>query len=115
MARFFGLNARQPITHLYIQKADLPGLSPLATNTAESLLVALLLRVNQHESNSLISRVVIDIFNQEFIKISNLSVIQSILLINRYLLVTYSINSNPLISNQSNKTTEAIKPNNISN
>jgi hypothetical protein len=40
----FGTNATQTATDLIIKKADLPGLTPLATNTAESLLVGVLLR-----------------------------------------------------------------------
>ena len=40
----FGTNATQTATTLTITKADLPGLTPSSTNTAESLLVGILLR-----------------------------------------------------------------------
>lgn len=66
-ARFFGVNARQDASKIYIQKADLPNLDLLLDNSAESLLVALLLRAMLYESNSLISTVHIFIFNKYFI------------------------------------------------
>jgi hypothetical protein len=57
LARFFGKNASQDATKLYIQKSDLPYLTATENNTAESLFVALLLKVLLDESNSLSSPV----------------------------------------------------------
>ncbi len=68
-ARFFGVGARQDASKLYIQKADL-GLALAANNTAESILVALLLQVLKYESNSLLSDVYIYIFQQYFETVS---------------------------------------------
>lgn len=44
LAAVFGANATQTATDLIIKKADLPGLTPSATNTAESLFAGILLR-----------------------------------------------------------------------
>jgi len=41
---YFGINATQDENNLYINKGDLTGLTPLSNNSAESLLIALLLR-----------------------------------------------------------------------
>lgn len=38
----FGINARQDINQITIKKSDLIGLSPIASNTAESLLVGII-------------------------------------------------------------------------
>lgn len=81
-ARFFGINARQDATKVYIQKADLPKLNSLINNTVESLFIALLLRAMQFESNDMISRVVIELFKQEFVTINNISMLRSIFVIN---------------------------------
>ncbi|MBE9191441.1 hypothetical protein IQ230_14005 [Gloeocapsopsis crepidinum LEGE 06123] len=70
-ARFFGFNAKQDANYLYIQKNDLAELTPLENNTAESLLAAAILYVMQHESNSLISNIVISYWNTEFLIKSN--------------------------------------------
>jgi hypothetical protein len=43
----FGENATQTSTTITITKADLPGLTAAANNTAESLLIAILLRAQQ--------------------------------------------------------------------
>lgn len=67
LARFFGVNARQDLNNIYINKADLIGLEPHSNNTAESLLVALLLRQKDYESNSLISTVYTSLFVSELI------------------------------------------------
>lgn len=44
IAQIFGANATQDATTLTIHKADLPRLTPSATNTAESLLTGILLQ-----------------------------------------------------------------------
>ncbi|MGL5925486.1 hypothetical protein [Chroococcidiopsis sp.] len=88
LARFFGIRARQDINYLYIQKSDLPLLAVSLSNTAESLLIALLLQVMLYESNSLISRVTVDAFKTEFATVNSRAVIRSILLIRLYSLVT---------------------------
>ncbi|MCC5626184.1 hypothetical protein, partial [Nostoc sp. CHAB 5715] len=44
LAQVFGANATQTATTITITKADLPRLTPSSTNTAESLLTAILLK-----------------------------------------------------------------------
>lgn len=44
LTQVFGANATQTATTLTLSKADFPGLNPTATNTAESLVVAILLK-----------------------------------------------------------------------
>lgn len=63
-ARFFGINAKQDVNNLHINKADLNLAS--TTNTAESLLIAILLQISNKESNLLISDVYIYLFSQQF-------------------------------------------------
>lgn len=82
-ARFFGVGARQDAAKLYIQKADL-GLALLTNNTAESILVALLLQVMKYESNNLISRGTVEVFNVEFLISNNLAITRTILVVNLY-------------------------------
>lgn len=115
LARFFGVNAKQDASYLYIQKSDLILLTPRVNNTAESLLVALLLRIKQYESNSLISRVLIELFKQEFIVVNSLPKVQNIFLVKLYGLATYEYNPNPLIDRQINNSQQAITPSNINN
>ncbi len=43
----FGENASQTATDLVIKKSDLPGLTPLANNTAESLLIGVALKAKE--------------------------------------------------------------------
>ncbi|MDZ8190011.1 MAG: hypothetical protein RMX96_34895 [Nostoc sp. ChiSLP02] len=43
LQQLFGANASQDISQIIIQKSDLLGLTPATNNTAESLLVALIL------------------------------------------------------------------------
>lgn len=86
LARFFGDNAKQTNTHLIIQKTDLPSLTPRLSNTAESLLIAVLLRVILYESNSLISTVTIDFFKTEYVQ----QTVNNILLLRLFTLVVYS-------------------------
>lgn len=83
LARFFGINARQTSTHLIIQKSDLPLLTSKLSNSAESLLIALLLHVMLYESNSLISTVYAFTFNKYLDLASNLIIID--IVINLYL------------------------------
>lgn len=105
-ARFFGINTKQTTTHVYINKADLPDLNPKANNTAESLLVALLLREMQYESNFLISRIVIEKYKAEFASLSGKPVIVNTLLIRLYLLLNF-------INYESQNADSPITPNNI--
>lgn len=88
LARFFGDNAKQNTTHLIIQKSDLPSLTPKLDNTAESLLIALLVRVMFYESNSLISTTVVTFFKTEFLNLNLVPITQSILLIQLFTKVT---------------------------
>ncbi|MUL39340.1 hypothetical protein [Gloeocapsopsis dulcis] len=81
-ARFFGENAAQTATHLIIRKSDLPLITPSSNNTAESLVIALLLRVKDYESNDSISRISVELFKQEFIVKNNVTLLQSIILVN---------------------------------
>lgn len=83
-ARFFGEGSRQTSTHIYIKKAALPLLNPTLTNSSQSLMVALLLKVMADESNSLISRVTVEVFNIEFLANGNLGIMQTILIVNLY-------------------------------
>ena len=47
LQQLFGANAAQDAATLVIRKFDLPGLTPSSNNTAESLLVALLLQASE--------------------------------------------------------------------
>lgn len=88
LARFFGDNAKQTNTHLIIQKSDLPSLTPKLSNTAESLLLAIILRVMLYESNSIISKTTVTFFKTEFLKVNLVPIIQTILIINLFATVT---------------------------
>jgi hypothetical protein len=52
LVQVFGTNATQTSTTLTISKADLAGLTPSATNTAESLFVAILLKAKSFLSDT---------------------------------------------------------------
>ena len=47
LQQIFGANATQTATTLTLTKADLAGLTPSGTNTAESLFVAILLKASE--------------------------------------------------------------------
>lgn len=47
LTEIFGAGATQTATQLTVNKADLPGLTASATNTAESLLVGILLKAKE--------------------------------------------------------------------
>ncbi|MEH1810877.1 MAG: hypothetical protein V7K26_00050 [Nostoc sp.] len=47
LAAVFGANASQTATDLIIKKADLPGLTPSSSNTAESLFVGVALKAQE--------------------------------------------------------------------
>lgn len=64
--RFFGLGFKQDSNFVYIQKSDLPQLTVSQNNRAESLFVALLLKIMTDESNQLISRVMVEQWKTEF-------------------------------------------------
>ncbi len=63
LARFFGENAKQTVTHIQINKADIQ-IQPLINNTAESLLVGILLRNLQENNNSISSNVYVSLFSR---------------------------------------------------
>ncbi len=48
LAQIFGANTTQSLTDIVISKSDLTGLTASANNTAESLLVALLLKAKSY-------------------------------------------------------------------
>ncbi|MEQ9355116.1 hypothetical protein [Coleofasciculus chthonoplastes] len=52
-ARLFGMQSWQDGDSLYIVKSGLPGITPAASNTAESLLVSLLIKAFLAESSDL--------------------------------------------------------------
>lgn len=93
--RFFGEGFKQDSSKIYIQKASLLLLTPLANNTAESLLTALLLQAKTYESNSLISNVVIELFNQSLVLRDDETLIQSTLLIKLYKIAVLESNTSP--------------------
>lgn len=99
--RFFGEGFKQDSSKIYIQKNSLPLLTLSNNNTAESLLVALLLQIKQYESNSLISLATVEIFSQNFISSNNDShLILTTLLLKLYVRVTYVSAPNPELGNQ---------------
>lgn len=83
-ARFFGANARQDATKIYLKKSDF-GLSDKDNHTAECLLVALLLRVMYFESAPSSSDVVIEHLDTRF---SN-GLVSKTLVLYLYSLLTY--------------------------
>lgn len=89
-ARFFGVNAMQTSTHLTIRKSDLPRLSSLANNTAESLLIALLLQVLIYESNNLISNVYIELYKKELINVNGVNYSSYVLLVRLLALLKFN-------------------------
>ena len=100
--RFFGLNARQNANSLFINKSDLPLLTARLFNTAESLLIAILLQVEKYESNSITSNIVVTFWktgiqernNQRYKRIIYLVILNAILKYNRF----ESIKANDLIA-----------------
>ncbi|MBE9191399.1 hypothetical protein IQ230_13795 [Gloeocapsopsis crepidinum LEGE 06123] len=105
-SRFFGVNAKQDNNYLYINKADLAALTANANNTAESLLIALLLQIKEYESNSLLSSVVVEYWKTQFIKLQDYSIILNIFVVKLYALVKF-------INYESQNASEPITPNNI--
>lgn len=87
-ARFFGEGSKQDIAKIYIDKASLPRLT-LGNNTAESIFVALLLQANMFESNSLISKVVVEQFKTSLVSRDNQVYINYAFVIKLYLLMIY--------------------------
>lgn len=84
--RFFGDNAKQDVSRIYIKKSDLT-LTTNANNRAESLVVALLLRVMQYESDDYISRVVIKRDMTRYVSKNNFPYVQIVLTVKLYLLL----------------------------
>ena len=52
LVQIFGDNAIQSASTITISKADLPGLTPSANNSAESLIVGIILKAMQHLTQS---------------------------------------------------------------
>lgn len=113
LVRFFGDNVSQSATHLIITKASI-GVQPLTNNTAESLLVGILLRVLQEESNSLISNVYISIFRR-YIEPGNQPLIVTNLVVNLYMKILYDDPSSELVSNSMTNYTALLNPNQFNN
>lgn len=80
----FGVDARQDSSRIYINKANLPLLTSQADNTAESLLISLLLQNQKYESTSERSLMVITRLFSQFIKNKNANLVKDILLIDLY-------------------------------
>ena len=96
LVRFFGDGFRQDTKFFYINKTALPGLTPQVNNTAEALLTGLLLRVKEYESNSLISKVTVEHWKLELIKVDNVPMIKEILLVKLYgstIFINYELQS----------------------
>ncbi|MCC5640546.1 hypothetical protein LC593_32900 [Nostoc sp. CHAB 5844] len=74
---YFGNGARQDSNYLYIKKSDLTGLTPLVNNSAESLLIALLLKNLDmtNDVDDLITLTLFDTYVSEN-KIKNIILIQ---------------------------------------
>lgn len=86
---YFGLNARQDIDKIYINKADLPSLIPGANNTTESLLCGLLLQIQKYESTSEKSLINITRLPRQFIKNKSVNLAKDTLIIDLYVKPQY--------------------------
>ncbi len=109
-ARFFGDSAYQTATHLYIKKADI-GLKG-GINSAEAILIALLLQVQKKESNSLLSSVYIYLFSQ-FIETGIQPKIVFSLVVNLYFPIIYTSEPFPLLDKIMTNYSTVISPNNF--
>lgn len=109
LIRFFGENFSQSATHFTITKASI-GVQPLTNNTAESLLVGILLRVLQNESNSLISDVYIVTFRR-YVEPGNQPLIITNLIVNLYMKITYEPTTSDLLNNVMTNYTLVLTPN----
>jgi hypothetical protein len=100
--RFFGIGSTQDATKIYIKKAALPRLTPLANNKAETLLAALLARLYEAESNYLVSKVMVSFYKKELIVLNSV-------LIER---VTFEVKMFSLYANRLHpSSTKALTPN----
>lgn len=88
--RFFGINARQDATKLYINKSDLQGLTSSSNNTAEAILIAIILRIINFEANSQISGICIVKFKTYFISKNKVNYIVHELIINLFRLTAHT-------------------------
>lgn len=92
LARIFGANAKQDISKIYINKVDLPGLTANSNNSAESLLIALLLQAIKFES-SYESRIVVERRPVKFVSSRQQRYINFLILVKGYVPVTYVSNT----------------------
>ena len=109
-ARFFGVNASQNSSYLYIKKSDLPLLNNSINPTGEALFIALLLQIQKYECNSLISTVYINTF-QHYFEVSPKPLSIWVLVINLYLKMVYDPSLAPIFNNQITNYSTAINPN----
>lgn len=112
-ARFFGANAYQTNSFLYIKKSDI-GVKKLSNSTAESILIGIIIRVLQEESNSLISNVYISLFRR-YIKPGNQPLVVTNLVINLYMKILYEAGNSELLGNVMTNYTTVITPNQFNN
>lgn len=108
-ARFFGVNATQDINNVYIKKSDL-SLTELSNNTAESILVALLLYIAKYESNLIISNVYIYLFKQ-YINTDMQPKLISNLVVHLFKEITYATNESEILNNLMVDYTTVVTPN----
>ena len=94
--RLFGQGSRQDSNFIYIQKSSLPLLTP-GINKAESLFVALLLQLSLYESNDLVSKITISRFQTYFEVVNDLPVVNTVLLINLYILINDPLSPSELL------------------
>lgn len=91
LARFFGLNARQDQSYLYLRKSDFDNLTSLPLNTSESLFVTLMLRIMLYESSPSGSKIHIQVLSLEYLSMNNIKIFQVVLILNFYINVIYDV------------------------
>lgn len=87
--KYFGVNAYQDSEKLVVNKSDL-GLTQLKIYSAESIFVALLLKIMNHEDTRMTAPILIEKFKTEFITANQLNWIRDILLVNLFIPVKYT-------------------------
>ena len=73
LERLFGVDATQDRSSLVINKVGLPNMQALATSSAESLFTALLLQIEFHDSNSLLSDITVKRWRTQLVNGKKLS------------------------------------------
>lgn len=112
-ARFFGVNAKQDVSNLYLVKSDL-GLTPLSYNNPESILVALLLRIAIYESNPLMSNVYIFLYKR-YIEQGVQNFLVSNLVILLYKKINYIASDSEVLNNIMENYNTIVDPDDFSN